>query len=106
MPTEDFTMDEIQTKDVYKILLGCGDRFLDKPRHGPTCPTARQQLQGIMTQPLTIRVDYKRKSFKGKSYGRRYAETSFYPPIQSMEIRIQACMSIGKLPICHIDINM
>ena len=82
-PTEDFKMEEIRTEDVYKILLGCGDPFLDKPRRDPTCPTARQQLQGIMTQPLTISVNYKRNEFKGKSYGRRYAETEFYPPSNS-----------------------
>ena len=73
MPAEDLKMNEIQTQDVYKILLGCGDCFDNKPRQDPTSPTARQQLQGIMTQPLAMRVDYKRKSFKGKSYRHCYA---------------------------------
>ena len=105
-PTEEFKMKETRSEEVYKILLGCGDPFLDKPRRDPTCPTARQQLQGIMTQPLKISVNYKRKEFKGKSYGRRYAETEFYPPIQSMEKNVRACMSIGKLPIRPIDVDM
>ena len=43
-PTEDFKIEEIRTEDVYKILLGCGDPFLEKPRRDPSCPTARQQL--------------------------------------------------------------
>ena len=32
MPTEDFKMKEVRTEEVCKILLGCGDLFLDKPR--------------------------------------------------------------------------
>ena len=44
-PTEEFKMEEFRTEDVYKILLGCGDAFLDKPRRNPSCLTARQQLQ-------------------------------------------------------------
>jgi hypothetical protein len=59
-----------------------------------------------MAQPLQIQGNYKRKEFKGKSYGRRYAETEFYPPIQSMEKHIRACMFIGKLPIRPVDVDM
>lgn len=104
-PTEEFKMEEVRTEEVYKILLGCGDPFLDKPRRDPSCPTARQQPKGIMTQTLQILVNYKRKSFKGEFYGRRYAETLFCSPLQSMKKHDRAWMSIGKLSIRPSDVN-
>ena len=104
--TAELEIIESRYEDVFKILLGSGDPFLDKPRRDPSSPTARQQLKSLRSQPLQVKVQYKRKTFKGTPYGSQYAVTAYYLPIQSMLENVRACMSIGDLPIKPIDVDM
>ena len=90
---------EYRSPNTLKILLNSGATFLDAPRTDPSKQTARKQLQWMQCQPVKCLVEYKSKVHKGMPYGRRYAESEFYPPMQCMKREVRAAMSIGQVDV-------
>ena len=94
---QDLEVTESRDPEAIQALLHSGDPFLDAPRKDST--TARQDLKGMRTQPSAVRVRYKAKVHDGHAYGRRYAETEHYPPLQGMKGEVRAALSLGQVDV-------
>ena len=82
--TAELKIFEFRYENMFEILLGCGYPLLAKPRRNLSCLTTIQQLETLRSQLLQVKVNYKQQISEGTLYGRRYAVTTYYPPILSM----------------------